>query len=120
MDNNENLNSCGCGSKEESCGCEEHGHEHEHDCDCGCGCEEHENLVVDLEDENGNLVSCEIIDDFEYKDNQYVLVQNPQNNSVYLFKVDASEDGEELIIPEDKEFEEASAYYAELIEKSEE
>ncbi|APM39320.1 DUF1292 domain-containing protein [Clostridium kluyveri] len=112
---NENLNSCGCDSKEENCG----EHTHEHDCDCGCDCGEHENLVVDLEDENGNLVSCEIIDEFEYKDNQYVLVQNPENNSVYLFKAEMGDDGEELIIPEDKEFEEASAHYAELIEESE-
>jgi len=74
---------------------------------------------VDLEDENGNLVSCEIIDEFEYKDNQYVLVQNPENNSVYLFKIEMGDTGEELVIPEDEEFEEASAYYAELIEKSE-
>ncbi|MFL0197070.1 DUF1292 domain-containing protein [Clostridium sp. WILCCON 0269] len=112
-----NLNSCQCSPKEENCGCENHEHDEVHDCDCGC--EDHENLVVDLEDENGNLVSCEIIDEFEYKNKQYVLVQNPENDSVYLFKAEMGDDEQELVIPEDEEFEEVSAYYAELVEKSE-
>lgn len=115
--NDENLNNCGCDSKEGDCGCDNHKHDDTHDCDCGCSCGEDENLIVDLEDENGNLVSCEIIDEFEYKDNQYVLVQNPENNSVYLFKVVPGDIGDELAIPEDEEFEEVSAYYADLAEK---
>jgi uncharacterized protein YrzB (UPF0473 family) len=122
----EKLHNCGCEEeKEETCGCgcgcdeevEEEG------CGCGCGCDDeedgcgcghdhdHESLVVDLEDENGNLVSCEIVDQFDFKDNDYVLVQNPNDGSVYLFKVVGEGEEGELVIPEDEEFEEVSAYY---------
>ncbi len=100
------LEKCGCGS---DCGCEDNNH----DCECGshdngrCGCEEDENFVVDLEDENGNVITCPIIDEFQYEDNQYYLVQNPNEDSVYLFKLV----GEELIVPEENEFEKVSAYY---------
>ena len=74
MDNE--LNKCGC--NENGCGCE--GHDHEHDHDCGCGCEEHEHFVVDLEDENGNVISCPIIDAFEYEENEYVLAQSESDD----------------------------------------
>jgi uncharacterized protein YrzB (UPF0473 family) len=110
---------CGCDEEVEGCGCEDEGCDCGDDCgcgeddDCGCGCghDHHESLVVDLEDENGNIVSCEIVDQFDYKDNDYVLVQNPDDGSVYLFKVVGEGDEGELVIPEDKEFEEVSAYY---------
>ncbi|MBU3114884.1 DUF1292 domain-containing protein [Clostridium lacusfryxellense] len=130
---NEDKNaSCGCGGHEqenEGCGC---GHDHEHSeenqgcgcgghdeesegCGCGCGEGEGEALTVDLEDENGNVVPCEIVDGFTYKDNEYALVQNPEDDSIYLFKVIGDEETGELVIPEDEEFAEVTAYYEELI-----
>lgn len=117
---NEDKNtSCGCGGHEhdhenEGCGCGGHDHEHDHE-GCGCGCGEGEALTVDLEDENGNVVSCEIVDGFTYKDNEYALVQNPEDDSIYLFKVVGDEENGELVIPEDEEFEEVTAYYEEMI-----
>lgn len=107
---------CGCcGSHEHSeCGCSDH------EDACGCGCEEMENLIVDLEDENGNTVSCEMIDGFEYKDNNYILVQNPQDGSIYLFKVVGEGEEENLVVPDDKEFEEVSKYYESLEDEDEE
>ena len=117
---NEDKNtSCGCGGHEhdhenEGCGCGGHDHEHDHE-DCGCGCGEGEALTVDLEDENGNVISCEIVDGFTYKDNEYALVQNPDDDSIYLFKVVGDEETGELVIPEDEEFEEVTAYYEEMI-----
>ena len=62
---------CGCGSekeeKHEGCGCGGHGHDHGHDHHEGCGCgDEHlEHYVVDLEDEEGNTITCDVIDAFE-------------------------------------------------------
>lgn len=104
---------CGCGSNEnDGCGCG--GHEHD-DEDCGCGCGEGEALTVDLEDENGNVVPCEIVDGFTYKDNEFALVQNPEDDSIYLFKVVGDEETGELVIPEDEEFAEVTAYYEEMI-----
>jgi len=121
----EENDGCGCGSNEnsqenEGCGCggHDHGHEDENDgCGCGCGCGEGEGetLTVDLEDENGNVVPCEIVDGFTYKENEYALVQNPEDDSIYLFKVVGDEETGELIIPEDEEFAEVTAYYEEMI-----
>ncbi|MGK0465779.1 DUF1292 domain-containing protein [Clostridium sp.] len=104
---------CGCGSNEnEGCGCE--GHEHDGE-DGGCGCGEGEALTVELEDENGNVLPCEVVDGFTYKDNEFALVQNPQDDSIYLFKVVGDEETGELVIPEDEEFAEVTAYYEEMI-----
>ena len=131
--NEDKKTSCGCGGHEnenEGCGCGGHdhenegcgcgGHDHEHDEaneGCGCGCGEGEALTVDLEDENGNVVPCEIVDGFTYKDNEYALVQNPEDDSIYLFKVIGDEETGELVIPEDEEFAEVTAYYEEMIKE---
>ncbi len=117
--NEDKKTSCGCGGHEhdhenEGCGCGGHDHEHDHE-GCGCGCGEGEALTVDLEDENGNVIPCEIVDGFTYKDNEYALVQNPEDDSIYLFKVVGDEETGELVIPEDEEFEEVTAYYEEMI-----
>lgn len=103
---------CGCGENNHECGCGGHDHNHDHDdCGCGCGCGEHESFVIDLEDENGDVITCPIIDEFECEGNQYYLAQNPNEDSVYLFKLV----GEELIVPEEDEFERVSTYYQDEI-----
>lgn len=109
----ENKKGCCCG--------EEKQHDHnEGDCGCGCGCDDHghdhEALVVDLEDENGNVIQCEIVDGFLYEENEYALVQNPDDGSIYLFKVVGDDEVGELVVPEDEEYEAARAYYEQLIE----
>ena len=99
-------------NKHEGCGC---GHNHEeHGCgdNCGCGEHEHEHFVVDLEDDNGNVLSCPIVDAFEFEENEYVLAQNPEDNSVYLFK--SSENGE-LTVPEEAEFDKVTEYYTNVL-----
>jgi len=114
---------CGCeGEEKESCGCghdHEH-HHHEHDHECGCGHdhehEEGETLVVDFEDENGNIVSFDVVDSFEFtgseeslKNNVYALIQDPCDDSVFLMKADTDES---LIPVEDEnEFEIVSKFY---------
>lgn len=98
----------------EECGC---GHEeHGDDCGCGCGCGDHEPLMVDIEDEEGKTVSCEVVDGFKFEENEYAVVENPENESVYLFKVVGEGDVGELVIPDDDEFERVSAYYDSLQE----
>ena len=103
------LNKCG-----EGCGC---GHDHDHDShgcreNCGCGEHEHEHFVVDLEDDNGNVLSCPIVDAFEFEENEYVLAQNPEDESVYLFR--STEEGE-LIVPEEAEFDKVTEYYTNVL-----
>ncbi len=109
---------CGCGDND-GCGCGDHEQDEHDGCGCGCGCGEGEGeaLTVDLEDENGNVVPCEIVDGFTYKDNEYALVQNPEDDSIYLFKVVGDEETGELIIPEDEEFAEVTAYYENMIKE---
>ncbi|MFA9398290.1 MAG: DUF1292 domain-containing protein [Clostridiaceae bacterium] len=97
---------CGCG--DDNCGCGDEG--------CGCGCSDDEQKFVDLEDEDGNIVSCEVVGEFEYKEKGYVLVQNSEDGSTYLFKIKA-DDSEELEIPDDEEFDEVSAYLDTISEK---
>lgn len=96
-------------TEEESCGC------HDESCDggCDCECEDEEQRYVDFEDEEGNIVSYEIVDELEYNGKEYVLVQNPEDSSVYILKAN-SEDPEELEIPTEEEFEEVSAYLESL------
>ena len=99
-------------NKHEGCGC---GHNHEeHECgdNCGCGEHEHEHFVVDLEDDNGNVLSCPIVDAFEFEENEYVLAQNPEDESVYLFR--STEEGE-LIVPEEAEFDKVTEYYTNVL-----
>lgn len=99
-------------NKHEGCGC---GHNHEeHGCgdNCGCGEHEHEHFVVDLEDDNGNVISCPIVDAFEFEENEYVLAQNPEDESVYLFR--STEEGE-LIVPEEAEFDKVTEYYTNVL-----
>ena len=107
------LEKCGCNGEEESCGCGGHDHDdheccggHDHECECGCH-DANESFVIDLEDEDGNLITCPVIDEFEYEENVYYLAQNPNEDSVYLFRLD----GEELVVPDEEEFDKVSAYY---------
>ena len=96
-----------CGGKGhgngEGCGC---GHDHGH------GEEEFQHLVVDLEKEDGTIVTCDIVDSFEYKENEYILVEDP-DGEVFLFKAVGDEEEGELIVPDEDEFEEVKKYYEE-------
>lgn len=105
---NDENGCCGEHTNDHSCNCGGHDHEHDHD-ECGCG--EFDHFVVDLEDENGNVISCDVVDAFEYKEVEYVLVQNPTDGSVYLFKSEGEEGG--LVVPEEEEFNEVTKYYEE-------
>jgi len=111
------LEKCGCNEHEEhNHECECGGHDHDNDCGCGCGCgDEEESFVIDLEDENGNLITCPVIDAFKFEENEYLLAQNSEEDSVYLFRVD----NEELIVPDEDEFERVSAFYQEFAESEE-
>ena len=97
------LEGCGCGHNHEELGCGDN---------CGCGEHEHEHFVVDLEDDNGNVLSCPIVDAFEFEENEYVLAQNPEDESVYLFR--STEEGE-LIVPEEAEFDKVTEYYTNVL-----
>ncbi|MGL4991444.1 MAG: DUF1292 domain-containing protein [Sarcina sp.] len=92
------------------------GHGQEHGCgdDCGCGHEHVETLVVDLEKEDGTIVSCEIVDTFEFNEESYALVYNEEEQGVYLFK-EVGEEGEIIAVEDEAEFEAASKFYEENV-----
>lgn len=122
MDNEKNK--C-CGGHDHDNGegcCGGHDHNHEegccggHDHDCGCGEHEFDHFVVDLEDDNGNVISCPIVDAFEYEGAEYVLAQNTEDESVYLFK---SDENGELTVPPEEEFEKVAAYYSDVLANEE-
>ncbi|AJA47821.1 hypothetical protein DUF1292 [Clostridium pasteurianum DSM 525 = ATCC 6013] len=113
MSENE-KNVCGI----DGCGCGENEHEHQHEDSCSCGCGDHDGAcTVELEDEHGNVVSCDVIDGFVYNDSEFALVQNPEDGSVYLFKVVGEGEDGELVVPDDEEFKAATAYYESTLEK---
>ena len=74
-------------------------------------CNEEEMFVIEIEDENGETIACPITDEFEYNDNRYYLAYNEAYGSSCIFKLV----GEELIIPEDEEFDEVVKYYNEVL-----
>ncbi|GAA0177277.1 hypothetical protein SH2C18_05380 [Clostridium sediminicola] len=74
-------------------------------------------IEIEIEDIDGRMIPCEIVDGFLFKSNEYALVKNKENNTVYLFKVMGDDDEAELVIPEEKEFKEASLYYEKLVEE---
>ena len=85
----------------------------------GYDVEDFETLVIDLEGEDGNTISCPLIDQFEYEEKVYVLAQNPEDDSVYMFRVEGEGEDEELVVPEEEEFDIVAAYYNEVLVDSE-
>ena len=85
----------------------------------GYDVEDFETLVIDLEGAVGNTISCPFIDQFEYEEKVYVLAQNPEDDSVYMFRVEGEGEDEELVVPEEEEFDRVAAYYNEVLVDSE-
>lgn len=73
-----------------------------------------EPVFVEFEDENHNTIRCEVTDGFEYKGKNYCVVYNDEDGSSYVFRLT---DEDELVVPEEKEFEEVAAYYDSIIEE---
>lgn len=96
----ENGEGCGCG--------------HDHGDDHGHAEGEFQHLVVDLEKEDGSVVTCDIVDTFEFKDTEYVLVEDPEGE-VFLFKAVGDDEDGELIVPDEEEFDEVKKYYEEVL-----
>lgn len=74
-------------------------------------------IEIEIEDVDGRMIPCEIVDGFLFKSNEYALVKNKENNTIYLFKVIGDDEEAELVIPEEAEFKEATDYYEKLVEE---
>ena len=85
----------------------------------GYDVEDFDTLVIDLEDENGNMISCPIIDQFEYEEKVYVLAQSPEDDSLYIFRVEGEGENAEVVYLDEEEFDRVATYYEEELADSE-
>ena len=79
----------------------------------GYDVEDFDTLVIDLEDENGNMISCPIVDQFEYEEKVYVLAQSPEDDSLYIFRVEGEGENAEVVYLDEEEFDRVATYYEE-------
>ena len=104
----------------DKCSCNSKNHHHDHDCNCNhdhhdhhhdenCNCENEGFGSVQYEDENGNVIDYPIVDCFSVEGVEYVLIQDVDDNSTFMLKVD----GEELVNPTDEEFDRVTKIYYE-------
>ncbi|WP_130807203.1 DUF1292 domain-containing protein [Senegalia massiliensis] len=72
-------------------------------------------------DENGVEHNFEIIDFFEVDDDEYAVIQPDDMEESLLLKVDYDENGESFLceIESQKEFDEVSTLYLELLDEKE-
>ena len=86
----------------------------DHNCDC---CGQDEEAVVYFEKEDGTEVALPIVDSFEYKDVEYIVVADEEDEASYIFAI-SEENGEEVLEPlSDDLFDEVSDYYEQLLEE---
>lgn len=79
-----------------------------------------DNMITLLDDE-GNEVECEVIDMFEYDENEYVVLLPVDEEDPYILRVDKDDEGNEIfaVIEDDEEFEKVAEAYDELLGEEE-
>ena len=87
----------------------------------GYDVEDEDTLFIDLEDENGNMISCPVVDQFEYEEKVYVLAQSPdpEDDSLYIFRVEGEGENAEVVYLDEEEFDRVATYYEEELADSE-
>lgn len=138
----EETKQCGCGGNHQAEGqcCQGEGNQegqccgnHDHKHDEGCGCDHHhgeegqgEEILEDsahtpmviIENEDGTSEEYPIVDEFEYDDRIYVLVENA-DGTVTPLRANDDENGELEFLSEE-EFEEVSEAYNEFMDAMDE
>lgn len=111
--------------KHECCGGHDHSHEegccggHDHSEECGCGHEHQEMPTMVLSLEDGEELTCFVLTEFEIKEKSYIALLPQDEESVYLYQMEESEDGEPILIniEDDEEFETASNVLNTILEE---
>lgn len=96
-------------------------------CECGCGCDhdhEHEEEIMTITLEDGREIECAIIAIFPVEDKDYIALlplENQEDGEVYLYGFQEFEDGsfELLSIESDKEYEEVTKAFDEILDEAE-
>lgn len=103
--------------KETNCNCNGNCENHDHDHEC---CENHDHDhecceidEIELVDEDGNVLTFELEEWFEFNGKVYAVLID-ENDEALLFE-SVEEDGEySFVTPSEDEFEEVKAYYENL------
>ena len=100
MDNLEKK--CQCGNEE--CTCDDNCNCTDEHCDCSRG--EHEPLIIEMEDVNGEKVKVQVVGTFDDNGKSYAIVNDLDNEeNSYIFEVQSTEQGDMLVsIDDEKEF----------------
>ncbi len=89
-----------------------------HDCkdhDCGC---DHEPIIIEMEDTNGEKVKVEIIGTFDDNNKSYAIANDLDNtDNSYIFEVQTTDEGDMLVsIDDEKEFDRLCKVVEKLVE----
>lgn len=101
-------------------------HEHGPECNHGEDCNhdhDHEEMIIEIELEDGSNLECEILGTFEVEENEYMVLLPKEEEEVILFKYEEDEENEEFEltpIEDEEEFEIASKAYYEIFSQEQE
>lgn len=100
------VDNCLCGDE---CNCDEN---------CSCGC--NNPLIIELEDDEGNKTKGQILGTFESDGKNYAVVNDLSNgDDSYIFEIQSSDNGDELVsIDDEQEFERLCKVVEEIINKN--
>ena len=78
----------------------------ENGCNCSDGNCEHNPLIIEMEDINGEKVKVQIVGTFDDNDKSYAIVNDLDNEeNSYIFEVQSTDQGDMLVsIDDEKEF----------------
>ena len=95
--NCDNDKKCTCGDE---CTCGEN-------CTCSDDCSCKDNMIIEMEDSNGDKVKVKLVGTFEDNGNDYALVDDMDNEeNSYIFQIESTDEGDMLVrIDDEKEFE---------------
>ncbi|MBF8982766.1 DUF1292 domain-containing protein [Lutibacter sp. B2] len=110
--NNDKKHSCNCNHDHE------HNHEEEHDCGCEGGCDSNEEVeMIYLTLEDGKELACEILATFEIEKKEYIALLPTEEEDVFLYGYEESEEGPILSeIETDEEYKNVSEAFLSLCE----
>lgn len=77
--------------------------------------------MITLQDEEGNEIECEIIEWFEFEDNEYIVLLPEGEEELNILRVDKDDEGNEVyaVIENDDEFDRVAEAYDELLGEDE-
>ena len=86
---------------------------------------EMDDVILEIEDENGTKIECQVIAMFEYEDEAYAALTptDEDNNDAYLFRLQIEDQGDELEftldnIDDEEKLEEVGQVFTQILEQA--